>query len=225
VQRQESNHWYYACTWTLSLCGVMGLVNLGLFPHTPAAARLLLDLLQFDRAAILHGQVWRLLTGNLVHWSIEHFLLDVSAFAVVGLMYERALRPRYFWLLLTVALSVSLGMLVLLPDTRIYRGLSGVDSGQFVLALAVELQLVRQDRSRWLWLAPALAIFTLKMLSETATGHMFFGTESLGNIGQPTPLAHVLGAAAALAQWINHGVLCRSEGLKVSSSHTYSQTS
>jgi rhomboid family GlyGly-CTERM serine protease len=204
MQRTQPNRWWQDRTWTLGLCAAMAGMNLGLLPHAAAPARALLDWLQFDRAAILHGEIWRLLTGNLVHWSPEHFLLDVGAFLVIGLMYEPAQRRQYPWLLLVAALSVGLGVLILLPEMSMYRGLSGADSGQFVLALTVEFQLARNERRRWLWLAPTLGVFTLKILSETVTGQMFFGTESLGNIGLPTPLAHAAGATAVLALWISH---------------------
>jgi rhomboid family GlyGly-CTERM serine protease len=189
-------------TWTLGLCAAMALVNLGLLPHAPQAARSFLERLEFDRAAVLHGELWRLLTGNLVHWSVEHFVLDVGAFLVVGLMYERTARRQYPWLLLAAALGVGLGVFAFLPETNIYRGLSGVASGQFVIALATEIELARHEPRRWLWLAPVLLVFAVKIAWENVTGQMFFGTESLGNIGLPTPLAHAAGAAAVLALWI-----------------------
>ena len=133
-----------------------------------------------------------------MHWSREHFLLDVGAFAMVGMLYERHLGRRYPWLLLLCGLAVGLGLLALVPRMSLYRGLSGVDSGQFAAAVCAEAWLARRDRRRWLWLAPAAAVFLLKIVSECATGQMFFGTESLGNIGEPVPLAHAAGAAAAV---------------------------
>jgi rhomboid family GlyGly-CTERM serine protease len=214
MQERRPSYWYHGRTWTLSLCAAMALVNLGLLPHAPVVGRSLIGWLEFDRTAILHGQVWRLLTGNLVHWSPEHFLLDVGVFLVVGLIYEPAIRRRYPWLLLASALSVGLGVLVLLPEIRIYRGLSGVDSGQFVLALSVEIGLAWHERRRWLWLAPALSIFAVKILWGNATGRMFFGTETLGNIGLPIPLAHAAGIAGALVLQISHEALRRAAKLQ-----------
>ena len=35
-----------------------------------------------------------------------------------------------------------------------------------------------------------------KIIYECGTGQMFFGTESLGDIGQPVPLAHGIGVLA-----------------------------
>ncbi len=43
-----------------------------------------------------------------------------------------------------------------------------------------------------------MAIFSLKIVWELSTGQMFFGTESLGNIGIPVPVSHAAGTLAAL---------------------------
>ena len=176
----------------------MAVLNLGLFPFASGALGPLVEWMQFDRQAILHGQLWRLLTGNLVHWSVEHFFLDVGAFAIVGLLYERHLSRHYPWILLAAGLAVGCGMLVLLPEMATYRGLSGVDSGQFAAALCVECRLAGRQARRWVWVAPAAVIFTVKIFYECLSGQMLFGTESLGNIGLPIPLAHVAGASVAV---------------------------
>lgn len=196
-----SDPWWRSCRWTLGLTVVLVGLNLGLFAGVPAAFESLIAALQFDRQAILDGQWWRLLTGNLVHWSREHFLLDVAAFLFVGILYEPK-RPRvYPWLLLAAGLAVGAGVLIFRPDMALYRGLSGVDSGQFALALAIEASFAWREPRRWLWIAPAAAIFGAKILYECTTGQMFFGTESLGHIGQPVPLAHAAGVLP-VALWI-----------------------
>jgi rhomboid family GlyGly-CTERM serine protease len=159
----------------------------------------LIEWLQFDRDAILAGQLWRLVTGNLVHWSMEHFLLDVGAFLVVGVMVEGHLKQNYLWILLAAAVAVGCGVLALAPEMTVYRGLSGVDSGQFAAALCIESAAALRDRRRWIWVAPAMSIFVLKIVYECTSGQMLFGTESLGDIGIPTPVAHAAGAAAAVA--------------------------
>jgi hypothetical protein len=40
--------------------------------------------LQFDRAALASGQVWRILTCHWTHWSADHLLWDAVAFAVLA---------------------------------------------------------------------------------------------------------------------------------------------
>ncbi len=198
METKPDRPWWNECPWTLGLCAIMTLLNLGLVALAPPFLRSLVEALQFDRQAIIDGQVWRMLTGNLVHWSVEHFLLDVGAFAVVGWLYERQLQPHYPWLLLASGTAVGCGVFVLMPQLEIYRGLSGVDSGQFAAALCVECGLAVSQRRRWLWVGPAAFIFLTKIFYEATSGQLFFGTEALGSIGLPTPMAHIAGATAGI---------------------------
>lgn len=192
----SSTSWLHENRWTLGLCILVLLLNLGLFPAMPACTRQLIAELQFDRQAILHGQAWRLITGNLVHWSPKHLALDLAAFLIIGLLCERYCQRTYPWLLLATALAVGSALLVFQPEMVLYRGLSGVDSGQFAAALVIELIQARGQSRRWFFLVPAIVVFVLKLGYECASGRLFFGTESLGDMGFPVPLAHAVGAAA-----------------------------
>lgn len=186
------------CPWTLVFAGLMLLLNLALFTEMPNPLDAVITALQFDRAEILDGQIWRLMTGNLVHWSKEHFLLDIGAFLLVGILCERSLGKSYPWMLATAGLCVGVAVLVLQPEMSTYRGLSGVDSGQFAAALCAEFRRSKKVKGDWWFVAPAAVIFLIKLVYESMTGQMFFGTESLGDLGQPIPLAHVAGAIGGL---------------------------
>ena len=188
--------WWRSCRWTIGLTCLMLVLNWGHLAESPAAAGRLLNWLQFDRDAIMAGEFWRVVTGNLVHWSREHFWLDVGAFLIIGLLYEPKFGRRYPWLLLSSAAAVGISLFVFQPDLHTYRGLSGVDSGQFAGAVAIECLAAMKERRRWIWVAPAATIFCGKIGYEALSGRLFFGTESLGNIGQPVPLAHVAGVLA-----------------------------
>ena len=191
--------------WTLALTGALVALNVGLFIESTFAASLIHGL-QFDRSAILGGELWRIVTGNLVHWSTEHFLLDVGSFLVLGMFCERTLGRRYVGVLAGAALAVGASLMILAPELAIYRGLSGVVSGQFAAALAAEFGQAPADRRKWIWLLPATGIFAVKIAFECITGQMFFGTEALGDIGTPVPLAHLVGVLGAVgflaAVWI-----------------------
>lgn len=193
----SSNRWYTTCPWTLGISTVMLLLNLGLFFWLQSAENVL-NWLQYDRSAIVEGQLWRLVTGNLVHWSAEHFLLDVAVFLLIGCLYERSLGNSYLWILFLTGLVVGASALIFLPQMATYRGLSGVDSGLFAAVLCLECVEAVRDRRHWLFLLPVVSVFALKLVYESATGQMFFGTESLGDLGQPVPLAHTSGAFAAI---------------------------
>jgi rhomboid family GlyGly-CTERM serine protease len=155
-------------------------------------------LAELTPAALTGGEVWRLLTGHLAHCSASHLLWDLGTFVALGAWLERRLGSRGLALALLVqALVISLGMLAALPaGLAAYRGLSGIDSGLFVLAA---LLLRRELTGLARLLPPAmLALFLGKAGWEFATGTTLFAS-SAGMV--PVPLAHLLGAAAALA-WL-----------------------
>jgi hypothetical protein len=81
--------------------------------------------LEYDRAAIAGGQLWRLLTGHWTHWAVDHLLWDVVAFAALGLACEYR-SPGRCWATPGVAgLAISLAIWVVepgLPLRRFSRG-------------------------------------------------------------------------------------------------------
>jgi rhomboid family GlyGly-CTERM serine protease len=186
---------------TLLIAALALVMNVGLMAGAPSDVNGFAKSLQYDRQAILGGQFWRLVTGSLMHWSPEHLALDLGAFLLLGLVYERTLCSSLSALCLGLSLAIGLAIFVFLPQLDIYRGLSGVDSGLFATALALESALARGQPRRWFWLLPAGAIFAIKIAYECVTGQLFFGTSALGELGLPVPLAHAAGALAGVA-WI-----------------------
>jgi len=65
---------------TASLPALLAGASLGGFGVADAA--------QYDRAALLRGEVWRLVTGHFVHWSLSHLVWDVLAFLILGAICE-----------------------------------------------------------------------------------------------------------------------------------------
>ncbi|HEV3342897.1 MAG TPA: rhombosortase [Pirellulales bacterium] len=191
--------------WTLLLTAAMLPANWSLFSQAPAFATQLTALLEYDREAVMHGELWRLVTGNLVHWSLEHFCLDVGAFLLLGILYEPSFRRScvpFGRFLFVVALLIGATLFALAPGMKTYRGLSGVDSGVFATGLLIEAAAAKRDPRRWIFVGPALLIFTVKIGFEGWTGRLFFGTASLGDLGQPVPLAHAAGAIAAICYFV-----------------------
>ena len=71
-------------------------------------------LLEYDRAAILHGEVWRLVTGHFVHWSVGHLAWDLLAFAILSAVCMRR-RWLFAAVVLATAIVVSLFLLICCP--------------------------------------------------------------------------------------------------------------
>jgi rhomboid family GlyGly-CTERM serine protease len=150
--------------------------------------------LEYDRAALAGGEVWRLVTGHFVHWSAEHLWWDLLAFAALGVLCERESRTRFLACVGGAALTVSLTLWWAMPGLERYRGLSGLDSALFVL-LAVTL-MRHGDSRRMVAGAWALVAFLAKLAWEGVTGGALFVHDPGATA---VPLAHLVGAVVGFA--------------------------
>jgi rhomboid family GlyGly-CTERM serine protease len=146
------------------------------------------------------GGLWRLLTGHLTHWSIEHLGWDLLVFASVGIVLERGGdRALFLWCTLISAILISLGVWFLQPEMASYRGLSGIDCA-LVTLLATSLlrqALAAGRHGLAIGLAVVLLTYLLKISFELATGQtVFVDIERSGF--NPVPLAHVIGGAVGV---------------------------
>ena len=148
--------------------------------------------LAYDRAAILHGQWWRLITSHLVHAQATHLLWNLAATALVTLAVAPALRAGA-WLAagLAVALGSSLGVLLLQPEVHLMAGLSGLLHG--LLAAGAAAQVRQGERVGWVY----LALLAAKIAWEQMAGPSPALQAALG--GRIATGAHALGAAIGLA--------------------------
>lgn len=93
-------------------------------------------LLEYQQAAILQGEWWRLYSAHLVHLNHWHMLMNLSGFLLCAWffpdVYDR--RLLVLWLLVS-PLATSLLMLFLDHASGPYVGLSGILHGWLVLAL------------------------------------------------------------------------------------------
>ncbi len=147
--------------------------------------------LRFDRAAILDGQWWRLLSAHLVHLGGPHLLMNLAGLWLVWALVGPALSSRS-WLivLLADALITGLGLLIFNPQLAWYVGLSGVLHGLLVAGAMADIRAGR--RSTWLLLA-ALAF---KLGWEQLAGPLPGSEASAG--GTVIVDAHLYGALGGL---------------------------
>jgi rhomboid family GlyGly-CTERM serine protease len=162
------------------------------------------DGLEYSSPAIAAGQVWRLATGHLVHWSPGHLWWDASMFALLGALAERRSRGEFVGCLAVASGTIAMSTWVLSPETEVFRGLSGIDWALFAW-LAVSLAGEDITRGRWkgaLVGAALCAAFVAKTAHEMRTGgSVVVDLESAGVV--TFPLAHVAGALAGsvVAVW------------------------
>ena len=127
------------------------------------------EVFAFDRQAILHGEVWRLWTGHLVHFSTLHAVFDVLTLFFASQIVEAESGPLRLLSVLGIgALFISSGMLLWVPDMAFYRGTSGISAMMMVLAASALC------RHSWR-LQILLAVLGVLLLSKTwldATGYV-----------------------------------------------------
>lgn len=166
--------------------------------------------LLYERSAIFDGELWRMLTGHLVHGHWLHLWLNLGGLMLVWLLFGESAGNR-IWLGLTLGLAVGLSAAMLLfdPDMVRYRGLSGVQHG--LLAAGAVLII---DRARFwggLWL---LLIFA-KIGWEQMFGALPSSREAVGEVAIDAHLIGVLlGVSAAIGITLYRKRVCRAVELE-----------
>ena len=88
------------------------------------------ELLRYERAAVLQGQYWRLLTAHFVHGSGQHLLLNGVGLGLVAALFPREYPVRGWLLILASSIvTIDVGFVFLEPQLQWYVGLSGVLHG------------------------------------------------------------------------------------------------
>jgi rhomboid family GlyGly-CTERM serine protease len=177
------------------LTALLVVVSLLIYPSD-----LLRGALLYDRTAILHGELWRLWTGHLVHFTPAHLVADLAIVALAGGLLELRLRKGYPWLLAGTPLIVSLAFLFGLPEMAVYGGLSALGSAMIAALAALGLTGAKG-------VGPvALAVLLLlcgKIAWETAAATSLLLQWS-DQPFVPVPLAHAAGALAGLGAVLLH---------------------
>ncbi|WNO59823.1 rhombosortase [Rheinheimera sp. MMS21-TC3] len=158
------------------------------------------DWLTFERSALASGQLWRLISGQFIHLSAEHLLLNLAGLVLVWLLFaEYTAGKRYLWLLPILALGCGMGVWLFAPYIEYYVGFSGVLYGLFTWGA---LQDVRQRQ-------PFGRVLLLAIIAK-ASYEFIFSPIPLASISA-NPLAtaaHLSGVVSALVVFFICHLLC-----------------
>jgi rhomboid family GlyGly-CTERM serine protease len=155
------------------------------------------EVLQLDRRGIAAGKFWLLITGHFTHWNLDHLTWDLMTFGILAAFCESRSRQRFLLCLGLSTVAISLGFLCDETALESYRGLSGLDSALYGLAMAEFFHLGRVDQRPMPCVIAVLGVlgFIGKTLLELAAGDTLF-VASGGFV--PLPGAHLLGFLCGL---------------------------
>lgn len=144
----------------LAVCAAILLLALG--------GEALQQALRWSRSGLDAGELWRWVTGHLVHLDLAHALLNAAGLALVWALFARVYSPRRWLLIVVLGIAgIDLG-LWWLSDIEWYVGLSGVLNT--LAAAGIVREVIDGDRMAWVVGLLGLA----KLVSENISGPMPF---------------------------------------------------
>ena len=162
--------------------------------------------LSLERIKVADGEVWRLFTGNFVHFGWAHTLMNLAAFFLCAIAILNSLSiKQYVSLILFCCITVGVGVYYLNPEYETYAGLSGAIHGFIVAGL-----MLNKRHNAWINGVLVLLLFG-KIFHEHQTHYQANDLQAL----LPVPVAydaHLYGAVAGLVfggielgrQWFNN---------------------
>lgn len=156
------------------------------------------SLLVYDREAIAAGELWRLLTGHLVHFSAAHLVNNLVVLVPALWLVETRYTKDAGLLLLVAASAVGIAVFAGAPELQTFGGASGISLAVLTYAC---LRGIHENR-RWrlvCWVL--LAIVCAKLAAEIFWRWGLLDWEANGDF-VPVPLSHLVGTATGVALYL-----------------------
>lgn len=154
------------------------------------------EALEYHREAVAAGELWRLVTGQLVHWSTPMLAADVGVILLAGFLLARRSRRLLVLCIPVSVAAVGVAVHSLAPELIRYRGSSGIASA---LVIVCALDLAHSPDTRRTGIAVA-GLFGAKAGFEAATG-VSISSSTLPPGVVVASIAHVAGAASGAVVW------------------------
>ena len=113
------------------------------------------SLAAWQLTSIEHGQWWRILTGNFTHTNFPHLLMNLAALWLCGFIFKPQSRQL---VLVSIGVSIFVGLCLLFSSLTSYVGLSGTLHGLFAFFALKEA--LEGRRSSWILFIAVIAKVT-----------------------------------------------------------------
>lgn len=158
-------------------------------------------LLVYQKEAVMHGEFWRIWSGQIVHFGWSHWMADAWLFLLMGRLLER----DHAWLVRSALIGMPLviigAMTLLEPSMHTYGGLSAVNVG---LLIFITLRNWSIDKFDWFWPA-ILGIHIVELVLEVKMGGQGGGMipfdDSTVTVAS---MAHLGGIIYGVGMWLSY---------------------
>lgn len=181
--RTRSSSWY--APWTLATVALSAAASWAhLDPRMPGAW------LVCTPESLAQGELWRLLTGPLVHATADHAVRDLGLLLILGLAFEPLVGRRFGVALLLSTVAAPLVAFLIHPELVAYFGMSGTVHAVVAAALVAEWR--RAAGRPPLWIIAASLIIPAVLVLELSPGPVLFHLD-LGPQIRSVPATHLVG--------------------------------
>ncbi len=160
------------------------------------------NFLRYDRAAIIAGQWWRLVTAQIVHLGLHHAAINILGLIFLWALFAREWKPlQWAFIAVVVTAAIDGGLWFLDPGVTWYVGASGALHGLMVAGIVAYI--LSRDPLGWIM----AGLLAAKLAYEHLHGPLPFA-------GRGVPVvvdAHLYGAigglvsSACLMRWRPRG--------------------
>ncbi len=166
------------------------------------------DTLYFNAEKIIQGELWRYITGHLVHSDIQHLLLNLTAFIILSALIETHSRLQLFTALIIGIIFINF-YLFNSNEINNYAGLSGVLNTLLVITLYQQRKLHTKPLSLTGYLTASIYLISAaKIIYELYTQDSLF----LHTLWPSLPQAHLAGFIAGhILVLLIHSANCTSQ--------------
>ena len=171
---------------TLCLCGL----SLFIFIGDPKFS----EALVYNRQAILNGEMWRIITAPLVHFSGSHLFWNLAVLGIVGCVLEISGCTGLWMVYGFSSLLSGVFCIITLPEVSFYGGLSGLATGAVAYLCFWNLG---NTNDKFIWLG-ILILVAIKIGFEFCTNNTFFTSIDHGFF-KVLPWVHLFGFSGAVA--------------------------